>query len=215
MLISINHQKGGTGKSTLCFNLAIELSKLKGFTVEIVDLDVQQTLTLNSYLRKDHGLSLLNTRRFNNVEDLTRYIETDNDSKIIIVDNGGFDSGLSRISALAADYILTPVSDSIVELQGLKTYEKVLEELSENAEDPIIANVILNNIDPRRKNFEDLKEFINKSKYFKALDTIVRRRSDFRDSISAGKSAIEYNKKSKAAGELKALIKEIKSGLGL
>ncbi len=53
MVICINHQKGGVGKSTLAWNLAIELSK--DINVEVVDLDVQQTVTLNNYVRKNVG----------------------------------------------------------------------------------------------------------------------------------------------------------------
>lgn len=215
MLISINHQKGGTGKSTLCWNLAIELAKQTNKEIEVVDLDVQQTLTLNNYVREKKGLDAFDVRTFSDNSDLENYISSDTDDKIIIIDTGGFDSGLNRITALLSDLIITPVSDSVVELQGLKTYEKVLEDLNKVSSEKIFSHVILNSIDPRRKNFDEIKEFINESDNFQVLNTVIRRRTDFRDSIASGKSVIEYSAKSKAAVELNSLIVEIKSILGI
>ena len=43
------------------------------------------------------------------------------------------------------------------------------------------------------------------------MNSIIRRRNDFKDSITHGKSVIEYKPESKAAVELKALIVEIKN----
>lgn len=215
MLVAIGHQKGGVGKSTVCFNLAAILQKIKNISLEVVDLDVQQTITLNNYTRNENGLKPFNVRTFNNLEDFKNYISTDNDSKIILVDTGGFDSSLNRSVALYADLVITPVSDSFVELQGLKTYEKVLQELSAAISEPVIAHVLLNNVDPRRKNFTELKEFINKSENFETFETVINRRIDFRDSIATGQSVVEFNKNGKSAGEIISLTKEIKSILAI
>jgi chromosome partitioning protein len=215
MLVSINHQKGGTGKSTICFNLAALLQKIKNITLEVVDLDVQQTITLNNYTRSENGLKPFNVRTFNDLEDFKNYISTDNDSKIILVDTGGFDSSLNRAVALYSDLVITPVSDSFVELQGLKTYEKVLQELSSAIGEPVIAHVLLNNVDPRRKNFTELKDFINKSENFKTFESIINRRVDFKESIAIGKSVVELDKNSKASTEIETLIKEVKKVLGI
>lgn len=215
MLVAIGHQKGGVGKSTVCFNLAAILQKIKNISLEVVDLDVQQTITLNNYTRNENGLKPFNVRTFNNLEDFKNYISTDNDSKIILVDTGGFDSSLNRAVALYADLVITPVSDSYVELQGLKTYEKVLQELSQAIGEPVVSHVLLNNVDPRRKNFSELKEFINKSENFETFETIINRRIDFRDSIAIGQSAIEFNKNGKAASEIRSLTEEVKSILGI
>lgn len=49
-IISIANNKGGVGKTTTCFNLAVELGKM-GKTVLIVDLDPQASLTI--YMKFD------------------------------------------------------------------------------------------------------------------------------------------------------------------
>ncbi|MEV9527044.1 ParA family protein [Aliarcobacter butzleri] len=209
MLIALEHQKGGVGKSTITWNLAIELSKKLNKKIEVVDLDVQQTLTLNNYTRNKEGLSALDIRTFKDIDSLKKYIETDNNDKLMIIDTGGFDSGLNRLIGLVADFIITPVSDSTVELQGLKTFEKVLKDLNKSSNEKIISHVLLNSIDPRKKDLEDLKKFINTSDNFKLLESVIRRRTDFKESISFGKSVIEYKKDSKAASEIEALANEV------
>lgn len=73
MLLAVKHQKGGVGKSTICFNLASILQQLNGITLEVADLDVQQTITLNNYTRKENGLPTFNVKTFNNLEDFKKY----------------------------------------------------------------------------------------------------------------------------------------------
>ena len=76
-------------------------------------------------------------------------------------------------------------------------------------------HVLLNNVDPRRKNFSELKDFINKSENFKTFETVINRRIDFRDSIATGQSVVEFNKNGKSAGEIKSLTQEIRSILAI
>jgi len=54
MIIAVSHQKGGVGKSTIGFNLAIELARK--YKVEVVDLDVQNTITHTNKIRKENNL---------------------------------------------------------------------------------------------------------------------------------------------------------------
>ena len=77
------------------------------------------------------------------------------------------------------------------------------------------SHVLLNNVDPRRKNFSELKEFINKSENFETFETVINRRIDFIDSIATGQSVVEFNKNGKSAGEIISLTKEIKSILAI
>ena len=60
------------------------------------------------------------------------------------------------------------------------------------------------------KGFEvDIRDFISHNSEFKLLDSIIRDRSEFKKSFELGLSVSEYSKDSKAAIEIKALIKEI------
>jgi len=208
-VILVQHSKGGVSKSTVVWNLAIQISNEADYEIEVVDLDIQQTVTLNNYTRKNKGLKPLNIKTFKEGKALQAYLTQDHGSKIIIIDSGGFDSSLNRVCALLSTMIITPVSDSKVELQGLKKYEKVLKKTSEHTKGNIQSYVLLSRIDPRAKDLTGLNDFINKSEHFKTLDSVIRTRIDYKKSFNYGKNVVEYKKASKAASEIQELQNEV------
>lgn len=208
MTIAISHQKGGVGKSTIAWNLATALQNK--YKVELVDLDIQKTLTYTNEIRsKQTDLKPLTIKNFDTAEDLKKYINGDNDDRLSIIDIGGFDSSMNRLAIITADLVITPVSDKSFELLGIKSFEKVLKELSEVIDEDLVVRVLLNNLNPKKSKLEDLKSFIEKSKHFKLLNTILRSRADFDKSAGSGKNVIEYDKESKASKEIKELVKEV------
>jgi chromosome partitioning protein len=206
MIISIAHQKGGVGKSTMAFNLAYYLSKYKPL---LLDLDIQNTISYANKIREQ------NDKKFDVVtilsdDILKEHIKFSNEKNLIIIDTGGFDSSLNRLSIIASDLILTPVSDKTFELLGLKKFDSILDELSKIKKSKIIAKVILNNISPSVKKFEELHKFIINSPHFDIMDTVIRQRADIAHASSRGLAVGEYNVGSKADVEYKKLADEIK-----
>ena len=210
MIISVSHQKGGVGKSTISFNIAIELSK-KYDDVTIIDLDVQKTLTKANQIRINNDMSSLNIVEFDNDDKMIEFLEGVKNKQIVIIDSGGFDSSLNRLAIIGADIILTPVTDKTFDLLGLQKYEEILEELSIIQKETIISYVFLNNINPQIRKFDELSEFITSSKHFKIMDSKLRTRVDLPNSSGAGQSIVEYNEKSKASQEMQAFINEVMS----
>jgi len=214
MIIAISHQKGGVGKSTIAWNLALALQKK--YDVELVDLDIQKTLTYTNEIRKNQTkYNPLKIKTFQSAENLKRYINSDSDEKLSIIDLGGFDSTMNRIAIITADLVVTPVSDKSFELLGLKSFEGILSQLNKLIEGDLKVKVLLNNINPQKSKLGKLKTFIEKSKHFELLDTVLRTRVDYDKSAGAGKSVMEYKKDSKAASEIKALVKEVKKILDI
>jgi len=209
MTIAISHQKGGVGKSTIAWNLATALQgKFKN--VELVDLDIQKTLTYTNEIRANHtDLKPLNIKNFTSPEDFKKYINGDSDERLSIIDIGGFDSSMNRLAIITADLVITPVSDKSFELLGIKSFERVLKELSDLIDEKIVVKVLLNNLNPKKSKLEDLKAFIEKSEHFSLLNTILRTRADYDKSAGMGKNVIEYDKDSKASKEIKSLVKEV------
>ena len=209
MIIAISHQKGGVGKSTIAWNLAIALQKK--YSVELVDLDIQKTLTYTNEIRKQNTkYSPLNILTFSHAEDLKRYINNDSDDKLSIIDLGGFDSTMNRIAIITADVVITPVSDKSFELLGLKSFEAILSQLNDLIDGELKVKVLLNNINPQKSKLSKLKTFIEKSSHFELLDTVLRTRVAYDKSAGTGKSVQEYKKDSKAAYEIKDLVKEVR-----
>jgi chromosome partitioning protein len=206
-IIAVSHQKGGVGKSTLAYNIAVELSKK--YHVEVVDLDVQETVSSYNRIRKLMGQEGLTVKIFTSDEDLLYYYNNVDEKTIVVVDSGGFDSALNRLSILAADFLLTPVSSEFTELLGLEKYKQILEQISLQSGNKVVANVVLNKINPSQKHFDEIVDFINESPYFVKLNSILRRRVDFANSVAHGFSVNELDATSESAKELKELLQEI------
>jgi len=205
-VITIAHQKGGVGKSTIALNLAVELGKK--YPLSVIDLDYQKSISIFNENRKETGLNPLNIISVESQKELMNII--DNADGIILIDSGGFDSDLNRISILGADIIITPLSNNLIEIYGLEAFKKILIDLKRIRSD-IKSNILLNNVNPQiTKSIEELKEYIkSNSQFFNMFETILRRRVDFAKSFETGKSVVEIDGSSKASKELDNLIREI------
>lgn len=213
MIITISHQKGGVGKSTLAYNVAVELSKK--YNIEVIDLDVQQTVSAYNQVREEMGHPPLPVHVFTTAEELENYFESLDDDTIVIIDSGGFDSSLNRFAMLVSDFIITPVSSEFTEILGLQKYESILRELSDQSGITIVTNVVLNKTNPNQRKFDEVSDFIRSSKHFKLMSSMMRRRVDFANSVAYGFSVRELDKKSEASKELKEFVKEIKEKVGI
>ena len=204
MIISIAHTKGGVGKSTIAWNLATQLDKK--YSIEIIDLDFQKTLTYTNEFRAE-PFKVLN---FTNLKDLTSHIEKDRNDIISIIDVGGFDSDINRMSIIMSDIVITPVSDSGTELLGLMRFEKVLDEMSKAINEEITTTVLINDINPKKTKLDDLINYITDNKHFNLFNTVLRTRADYGKALDQGLGVQEFNGKSKAAKEFKSFSKEVK-----
>lgn len=204
MIVSVAHTKGGVGKSTIAWNLATQLASK--YNVEIIDLDFQKTLTYTNEFR-DKPFKVEN---FDNLKSLNKYIAKDSNDRVSIIDVGGFDSDINRMSIIMSDIVITPVSDSGTELLGLMRFEKVLDEMSKAMNEDIKTTVLINDINPKKIKLDDLIDYIEENRHFTLFNTILRTRADYGKALDRGLGVVEYDKKSKAAKEFKAFSKEVK-----
>jgi len=207
MIITLAHDKGGTGKSLTCLNL---LALLKPDIA--IDLDTRKDLTMLNNSREAN-------KRFNviscdNTKDLIGQLKQTEQGKIIIVDCGGFDSTLTSIAITAADIVITPCNGTKTERNGLKSFSRILTRQSNKAKRNIQGFVLLNRTEPNKKNFSDIDTFINGAPNLTRLNSIISRRSIIPESAETGLSVLEINNKkptlTKAKNEFKALEKELK-----
>ena len=202
MIITVAHTKGGVGKSTLAWNLAHCL-KRKGEPVTIIDLDFQQTLYFINQIRVAGGLKRIDVFQPQTVSALIELFEKW--QGYLIVDVGGFDNDINRTAISWADKVLIPISNSVTEVLGFKTFEGILSEI----DNPFI-NVVLNNIHPLTRNFDVITEAIGSKQNVKMLDSIIRNRKVYKDSLGVGKSVFETNNKL-AIDEIQGLCDELTS----
>ncbi|GGA60622.1 division plane positioning ATPase MipZ [Pelagibacterium lentulum] len=135
-VIVLGNEKGGSGKSTTAFHLATYLL-YEGFRVATIDTDSRQH-TLTAYIRnrrewtRAHGLDMPHSTHFhlprtrsdslaeNNQVEFSMFrqavAEVEADVDFIIVDTPGFDTNLTRLAHSLADTLVTPVNDSLIDL---------------------------------------------------------------------------------------------------
>jgi chromosome partitioning protein len=132
-IIVVGNEKGGTGKSTLSMHIVVSLLQ-RGFKVASIDLDARQA-TLTRYLghrinRPDRAeLNLLvpdhvaippTDDRDADEDRLRQAIATYGATHdVILIDTPGSDHYLSRLGHSFADTLITPLNDSLIDLDVL------------------------------------------------------------------------------------------------
>jgi chromosome partitioning protein len=193
MIITIAHTKGGVGKSTTVWHLAVMLHNL-GVDVTVLDLDFQQTCSMANAIRVANGLTSLNVIQLHDEVELQGFFN-DWTNGILLVDVGGFDSMLHRTAMLGADVILTPLKPSTTELLGFKAFTHVLEEIGIP---PI--KVFFNNIHSNATKFGDIKELIsNEYTNVSFLDAVIRNRGNYDTALGDGMGVSEIKRENNLA----------------
>lgn len=211
MITVFSHPKGGVGKTLLAFNYSVYSSKRRKTIV--VDLDGQNSITMFNAIRSQNDdLSALDIKTFDNTEALIEFLKNVNNDDFVVIDTGGFDSAYNRLAIAFADRIITPVSDSPVELMRLIDFDRILNEISAQIGNKLKIYIVLNKFNANTKNFDYVFEPFKDKQNFKFLNSVVRERSRIKFSVANGKSVFEEskgNRDKKAIQELKDLFKEI------
>ncbi len=207
MIITLAHDKGGTGKSLTCFNL------MATFKPDItVDLDTRNDISVLNNLRPEN--KRFNVVNCNSKKELISALKQSDEGKTILVDCGGFDSELTSLAISVADIVVTPCNGSITEKNGLRSFSKILSRQSKHHNKNIKGFVLLNRTEPNKRNFDAINDFINSAPNLTRLNTIIPRRNIIADSAERGLSVFEVKSKSdtlkKAQSEFKTLTKELK-----
>ena len=138
-VIVVGNEKGGSGKSTTAFHLAVYLL-YAGYRVATIDVDSRQQ-TFTHYVRnrrtfvQQRGLNLPNPTHFHlpsawgdsikenhraEFDIFRRSVgEVEDRVDFLIIDTPGFDTNLTRLAHSLADTLVTPVNDSLIDLNVL------------------------------------------------------------------------------------------------
>ncbi len=138
-IITVGNEKGGSGKSTTALHLAVYLLH-QGFSVATIDVDSRQQ-TLTRYVRNrratadTYGREALMPKHVhlptgwgdsiteNQRVELDLFNRAMNELRgavdFVVIDTPGFDGNLARLAHDAADTLLTPINDSMIDLDVL------------------------------------------------------------------------------------------------
>lgn len=207
-VICIGNEKGGTGKSTLTANLAVEAVK-DGLRVLVIDADPQQSSCDFRSLRAEKE----DLPQFQAVAILKPTIHKDiggfeKDFDLILIDAGGRDTAVFRSAILAANILLIPVLPSQYDIWATQGTVGALEEARtfKDIEARFVVNQVIPNTTVAKEALQALEEF-----GIPLLSASLHARVAFKESIAEGKGVTEYGKKDKKAiAEVKELWQEVK-----
>jgi len=193
----IANLKGGSGKSTIVFNLALWL-KEQGKDVITFDLDPQGTLFDVAAVRKEEALETLDVK--------TDVSEVEENSKMqILIDVGASNMDDMKQAINLADRIFIPVSPSQPDLWATQKFLKIVEESAKDKQPEMIA--FINRADTHRlvKESDETEYALNSLKNISVIPHRLCQRTMFRRTLSEGMSINEIAPNSKSAIEFNLL----------
>jgi chromosome partitioning protein len=205
--LTICHSKGGVGKSTLAWNLALALESMQ-YRVALVDLDVQHTITHTNTARIASGREPMIIHSPTTLGELNACVH-DAQYDFVLIDVGGYDFDLGRAAIALSDRLIVPISDNPTELFGFITFTQFLGEIEQTSPVPPLTAVI-NAVHPRASRFDSIFGAVALWPSAVIADTVIRRRMIYAASMGNGFGITELSDKfPQASGEMLELAREV------
>jgi len=200
MITVVANLKGGSGKSTVSFNLAIWLLT-NGYDVQAFDLDPQLTFHDVAQIRKEeeHQPELKVTA----LETLSGDINSDAE---VIFDVGAANPTGMRKAIQHADRIIIPVPPSQPDVWATQRFLKIVREARNKMEEKLEILVFVNRADTHHavRESDDTEAALAQLSNVNLLRHRLYQRTIYRRSMSEGLAVFELWKGSKGADEFEA-----------
>lgn len=198
MVISVvANLKGGSGKSTITFNLALWL-KEQGKDVVAFDLDPQGTLTDVANVRKEEALDELQV--LSDVQKVPDY-----SAREVLIDVGASNMQDMQQAIKIADRIIIPVSPSQPDLWATQRFLKIVKEVSDKNKTQLLAFINRADTHTLVRESDETEAALNSLKSITLIPHRLCQRTMFRRTLSEGMSINEIAPNSKSAIEFNIL----------
>lgn len=204
MITLIGSLKGGTGKSTVSFNLAVWLAQ-QNIDVHLFDLDPQKTLTDALEVRAEwcdeKPLPLEHTAA------KLRTIVADE----VLVDIGLSDMHAVQTALEVADRIVIPVPPSQADIWSTQRFLKMIKEARKGLDSVPEVLGFINRADTHHavRESDEAEEALGLLKGITPLSVRLSQRTAFRRSFSEGMGVFELKGNGKATSEFMQLAKRL------
>ncbi len=204
MIISVQNQKGGVGKTTIAVHISHALA-LKKKRVLLVDADPQGSARDWAAARgEEPPFPVIGLDRPTIHRDLPT-VATGYDH--VVIDGPPRVSDLARSAIIAADIVVIPIQPSPYDIWAADEVVKLIQEASvfkENLKAVFVINRKIVNTAIGRDVVEALEQYP-----FPVLQSAVSQRVVFAESAAEGKTVLEVDKSGSASKEVKALVQEL------
>jgi chromosome partitioning protein len=200
MITVVGSLKGGSGKSTVTFNLAIWLA-MADVDVQLIDLDPQATLTDVVEVRQEEGFKPL--VRVQGVAALTDKKLKKAEETLIDVGTAGMDALKKALEV--ADRILVPVPPSQADIWSTQRFIRFVEVNTENRKPELLG--FINRADTHHavRESDEAAAALVALPGIKFIKLRLGQRTIYRRSFSEGLAVFELDPRSKAAREVTSL----------
>lgn len=205
LIISVAHQKGGVGKSSLSLNLAAYFSK-EGVSCAVVDADVQGSITtLVNAFGEDNKYGLVNLVPRNSFKSFSDLLELDQYQVLIIDTPPYLSTNLTEIFQLSS-YILVPTKPAVFDMFAIQGTIDMIED-AKRIKPGIKAGVVINMSNTNSTHNSEIREHIE-SKGIYCFKTEVMKRVEFERCLGYHDSIFSTSDE-KAKAEISALAEEL------
>ncbi|HES76618.1 MAG TPA: ParA family protein [bacterium] len=197
MLTVIGNLKGGTGKSTVTFNLALYLVAA-GVSVRVFDLDPQATLSDAIDVRKEEAYTP--ALRLGAASELgTPTLGFD------FADIGVSDMAALQRALVLADRILIPVAPSQADVWSTQRFLRMIHQARNGRPVDVLAFINRADTHPAVRETGEAEVALDMLHGLRRLPTRLYQRTTYRRSFSEGLAVFELDPSGKAAHEIAGL----------
>lgn len=205
MISVIANLKGGSGKSTVAFNLGLWL-QMKGQPVVAYDLDPQQTLSDVAEVRREEGYApplQVNQPRDSLLDDMQYHPEQTQ----VLVDVGASNMQAMKLALSIADRIIIPVPPSQPDVWATQRFLTIVTEAKPEKRPEM--KVFVNRADTHHaiRESDETEEVLKQLAEVELIPQRLHQRTLYRRSLSEGMSVFELSRRSKAAMEFNQFAK--------
>ena len=200
MISVIGNLKGGTGKSTVAFNLSLWVATNRNVLVAVYDFDPQATLTDALEIRAEDGHQP-NILPNNNLEDLVKEAKKTE----VLVDIGMSDMDSMRQAIQKADRVIIPIGPSQADVWSTQRFIGMVQDIRGSKMPEMLGFINRADTHIAVRETDEAFEALSTLDDIKMLDEKLYQRTAYRRSFSEGLAVFEMDKKSKASQEVEAL----------
>jgi chromosome partitioning protein len=202
MISVIGNLKGGTGKSTVAFNLSLWVVTHRNVLVSVYDFDPQATLTDALEIRTEDGHQPKISPK-NNLQDLAK----ESKETEVLVDIGMSDMDSMQQVIQEADRVIIPIAPSQADVWSTQRFISMVSDIRGSNMPEMLGFINRADTHVAVRETAEAFEALSTLDEIKMLNEKLYQRTAYRRSFSEGLAVFEMDGKSKAAQEVEALGK--------